>query len=185
MCNKEVTETAPQVLGVSEKIVKVQEFLRQANEPVRTKSLVEYTKEEAQWLLEAAMNYSSSDPDAKYGQLKFSDFEAIVPYVDGKVSEEYLLAAFESLQAAMESETLDEGDKVFAVDILAKTENGLLKLTTRRVSGKEEGYATDPLNISFGGSYRSWPGAENSSTTCGHPGVFCGPGDPRSHQPNL
>jgi len=138
MCSKEPQVMTPTPDQVTDVVPKIQAFIGKAEQPVRTKNLVEYTKDEAEWIVEASLNYGTVDPDAKYGEMKFDEFEADVPYTDGKVNETDLLDAFTLLQQVMAEQPLDPGDKVTAVDVVAKTEEGYLKLTTYRVSATEQ-----------------------------------------------
>ena len=138
MCSKEPQVMTPTPDQVTDVVPKIQAFIGKAEQPVRTKNLVEYTKDEAECIVEASLNYGTVDPDAKYGEMKFDEFEADVPYTDGKVNETDLLDAFTLLQQVMAEQPLDPGDKVTAVDVVAKTEEGYLKLTTYRVSATEQ-----------------------------------------------
>lgn len=158
MCSKDTQEP----LGVvsqgpsTEAIVtKIQEFRRSYAEPIRTKSLVEYTPEEAEWIVEGSFNWGTYDPEAKYGDMKVDEYLAEVTMANGKVKESDLLEVYATLEAAVAADPLEAGKELHVIDVEAKVEGGTLKLTTQRVSAQQTPpFNSNALNTNFTGNHR-------------------------------
>ena len=138
MCNKDLPETGPSAVVQENVSQKIRSFIRKADAPVRVKRIVEYTKEEALWMVEAALNFEKVDPELKKTELKYDEFNVQVPLTNDKVTEGHVIDAYLALKAIMEAEPFATDEKLTAMDVVVKTENGMLKFTTYRVVGKEE-----------------------------------------------
>ena len=159
MCNKDLPETGPSAVVQENVSQKIRSFIRKADAPVRVKRIVEYTKEEALWMVEAALNFEKVDPELKKTELKYDEFNVQVPLTNDKVTEGHVIDAYLALKAIMEAEPFATDEKLTAMDVVVKTENGMLKFTTYRVVGKEEPNGEpQALNTNYSGSYisRQW-----------------------------
>lgn len=156
MCNKDVQETAPELPGISEEVTKIQGFVAQAANPVREKDLEYYTQEQAQFILEGALNYGQIDPEAKAGELKFDEFTDQVSFAEEKVTEQELLDAFNRTNQNFLAQPMHEGYLMLAADVVTKPVGGSLAITITRISGKEpQGLAGPPVQTSFSSNYRN------------------------------
>jgi len=154
MCNKEIHDPPT---AIAENIApdnagfKIQAFIEKARSPIRTKSNIEYTKEEAEWIVEASLNYIDLDPDLIKKELRKDEFEVEVPTnSEGKVSENDAFDAYTELKALMEAAPYSSIEKLVAVDVVAKTVNGVVTFRTYRVVGKVDQQA---LNIFLNTDY--------------------------------
>jgi len=171
MCRKDLPEAVPQVATENVVATKIQSFIQKAKSPVRTKSNVEYTKEEALWLVEAALNFGEVDPEEMKKELEYQEFEVEVPVVNDKVRESEAINAYTALKAMMEASPLAADQKLVAVDVVVKTENGVVKFKTYRVVGKVDPQETTlfQLNTEFTTSARTRQGVteHGSVNACG------------------
>jgi len=171
MCRKDLPEPVQQVATENVVAIKIQTFIRKAANPVRTKSNVEYTKEEALWLVEAALNYGEVDPEELKKELEYQEFEVEVPVVNDKVSESDASDTYTALKAMMDAAPLSANQKLVAVDVVVKTENGVVTFKTYRVVGKVDPQETTlfQLNTEFTTSARTRQGVteHGSVNACG------------------
>ena len=158
MCKKDVNEapgTAVQT-DVYNPAPRIQGFLERAAHP-ETRSNEEMTKEDAEWLVEAALNFGTIDPNAKFDELRVDSPSVWLDLVDGKVPEADAYNAYNTLTDALTSAGLEEDEKTMVIDVIATVEGEQVKLKAYRLAGKETGgtLSLAPPNTNYTQSYSS------------------------------
>jgi len=166
-CSKEALETTPAPQATVGKAAQIIVFKTRATSEARPKSDVDYSQSEALWLVEAALNHESIDAEARYDELKTASYEASLPaQQDGTVREEDLFDVYNALKNAFTGTPVEEGDKVMAVDVVVRLENGLVVFTAHYIIGKEGPGGSSALNTNFTGTYRCRAGGFSPLVAC-------------------
>ena len=164
MCKKDVNEAPGTAVQTDAyyPVARIQGFIDRAAHP-EIRSNEEMTKEDAEWLVEAALNYGTIDPNAKFDELRVDSPSVWLDLVDGKVPEADAYNAYNTLTDALTSAGLEEDEKTMVIDVIATVDGEQVKLQAYRLAGKETGgtLSLAPPNTNYTQNYRCRPNAVN------------------------
>ncbi len=159
MCKKDLNPLGGSVANVDDKRARIEGFLDKARSPIRQKSQTDYSLEEAEWLMEAALNYGTADPRANKDSIHVDEFSVYVPSTNGRVDEADLITAFNDMLDSLAATPLGNDERIIAMDVDARLDNELMWFGVQRAVGNGEPIVLGILNTNFTGTYRCRPDA--------------------------
>ena len=166
MCSKEndTAPSGPQATAYNPG-PKIRAFINSATHPVSgARDQVLFTTDEAEWNVEAALNYFTIDPTAKNDDLKEDVVEWTTSQNDNKIPEGEVYQAYNELLALFLNTPLEPAYRPIAIDVMTTIEGEVAKFTAVRISGKEPPAGVGTFNTDFTDPYYCRP---NPNTTYG------------------